>query len=184
MAAGKVSPWPTFPLPKDDEKVCQQLMVAPRELCDSVMEQERTVQLPFNSLLDQTLNRYRPVGCQCGCLLTQPDDCLGCSRVRPLLCLGQNLVPEDIPGKPQVVIRFILHPRGSRRQQVFLDLPPPQAEHRPNQADPLCKLPALLHTRQTGDARPPQDTMQDRLSLIVKGVPGCHMPSTMGIGEF
>ena len=62
MPAGKISPWPTFLLPKDDEKVCQQLMVAPRELCDSVMEQERTVQLPFNSLLDQTLNRYRPVG--------------------------------------------------------------------------------------------------------------------------
>ena len=57
-----------------------------------------------------------------------------------------------------------------------------EAKKWPHQTDPLGEFPGPGHARQPGEARSPENAMEDRLGLIIEGMPNSHMPRPKDAG--
>ncbi len=78
--------------------------------------------------LDETRNHALPAGLVFTSTLGEPYQGAAGTRSHRSLGLGQDSVPQDVAGEPELPIRLVLTPAQPDASRIFLQLPPPNAE--------------------------------------------------------
>jgi len=103
-------------------------------------------------------------------LTAQPDERRRGRRVGTGLAPRQDLVPQEIPRKPDIGVRRILPPGLPTRLEILPDHAARNRQERSQDRNAVTEVPGSGHARQARQASAPQTAVQDRFSLIVRSV--------------